>query len=85
MEQTSLQAYFDIQDSLGCMQLRVLNFLRSSPVPLSHYHIAVGLGVFPNCVTGRIKELELAGFVVHDGFCYNPSGKKAKAWRVNAR
>ena len=82
VEQTSLQAFTDICDTgvLGEMQLKVFNTIKKAGIPLSHYQIAQIMGVYPNNITGRVKELESVGLVRCVGYTYNDTGKRAKSW-----
>ena len=64
IQQTSLQAYYDIKSSLGARQREILSFLeREYPETYTNNEIAVGVNLPINCVTPRVYELRKKGFV----------------------
>jgi hypothetical protein len=65
VQQTSLEAFQSISDSLGEEQLRILNIFRSNP---QHKFTDEELSILSckhiNCVTPRRGELEKNGYII---------------------
>ena len=60
---TSLEAYHDIEHTLGAKQQVILKLLKRANRSVSNREISKELGVEINCVTGRVNELVKLGVV----------------------
>ena len=81
-QQTSLEAYYDIQKSLGDRQKRIYELIRSLGNP-TNKEISSFSGIEINSVTPRTNELVKKGLVreCSKRFC-KISGKTAITWRI---
>ena len=80
---TSREAYESLFPVLGDRQREVLHLLQYSPVALCGWDIANKMGVPPNYVSPRIKELVDQGLVRESHKAvYRPTGRKAIYWQA---
>ncbi|AKF14231.1 helix-turn-helix DNA binding domain protein [Mycobacterium phage Gail] len=82
-QSTSREAYSALGPVLGERQREVLHILQYSPVALCGWDIANKLGVPPNYVSPRIKELVDQGLVSESHRAvYRPTNRKAIYWQA---
>lgn len=66
--QTSLEAWNNIQDTLGDEQLKVLEIFRTYPAHMfTDEELSIRLSKPINCITPRRGELECAGYIYRCG------------------
>jgi predicted transcriptional regulator len=63
IQETSLEAYYDIKDKLGPMHRLILNIIKTYP-NVSNHEISNIIHKPINSVTPRVKELRAMGFVI---------------------
>ena len=84
IQQTSLQSYLDIGDSLGNRQLQALAIFRRSPLnDFTNTELAYCLELPINRVTPRVYELRSKGYIVQSTVRYcRITGKRVIAWKL---
>ena len=81
IQQTSMEAYESLYDTLGNRQRMVFDVIDEYN-NVCNQDISMMLGLPINCVTGRVKELRDLGFVYHAGFKSNDNGRRVMVWKV---
>ncbi len=80
----SLEAWKEVSKDLRKAQRRVVDTLAESEGPRTCEEIAIKLGVFPNQISGRFKELHEAGFIEPANLIGRTrAGNKAIKWKIN--
>ena len=80
IQETSLEAYYDIKDKLGPMHRLILNVIKMYP-NVSNHEISNIINKPINCVTPRVKELRVYGFVVQGSTKVDrKTGKSVMTW-----
>jgi len=84
IQQTSLDAFSEVKDSLGERQLQVLNFFRTHrDLDFSNNELSWNLQLPINRVTPRVYELRSKGYLCHSLVRYcRITGKKVIAWKL---
>ena len=82
IQETSLEAFYDVKYKLGDMQRMILNIIKVYP-GVSNKDISCICNLPINSVTPRVKELRAMGFV---DFCRykidRRTGKRVMTWEV---
>lgn len=80
IQETSLEAYYDLKNSLGDRQRMILNIIKVYP-GVSNHDISCILNIPINSVTPRVKELRAMGFVEFDHYKVDRrTGKRVMTW-----
>lgn len=80
IQETSLEAFNDIQCKMGEMQRLILNIIKVYP-NVSNHEISNIIHKPINCVTPRVKELRVMGFVTQGATKVDrQTGKNVMTW-----
>ena len=80
IQETSLEAYYDIQHKLGDIQRMILNIIKTYP-NVSNHEISNIINKPINCVTPRVKELRVYGLVIQGSTKVDrKTGKSVMTW-----
>jgi len=86
IQETSLDAFFDIKDSLPNSQRKVWSTLLDCVTPLTNLEVSKRSGIPINQVTPRMNELVKKGIVVqHSKRNCTVSGRIAITWKIKEK
>jgi predicted ArsR family transcriptional regulator len=79
---TSYDAWESIQEKLPERRKAVFDCIFYSAAPMTIHDIAKALHWGDHCVSGRVQELAVMGYIEECGEAQNPSGCSGKLWRA---
>ena len=80
IQETSLEAFYDVKTKLGDMQRMILNIIKTYP-NVSNHEISNIIDKPINCITPRTKELRNMGFVTQGTVKIDrQTNKKVMTW-----